>query len=92
MTLKRLVIVLGSMMIALLAVVMVRAENRRLHYRLSQQDLRLEALSMQLREKELELARLTSPRTIREQVARIRLQDASAAPPGDATTTSKKRP
>lgn len=92
MTLKRLVFVLASSLVAMLAVVMLRAENRRLHYHISQHDLRADALTTQIHEKELELARLSNPRIIRERVAELRLQEVTGAAQRDNKSSPKKRP
>jgi hypothetical protein len=91
MTLKRLVLVLGTSLAAMLAVVMLRAENRRLSYRISLQDARADAATAEIREKELELARLTNPRKIRDQVADTRMKEPPAAARNDKSST-KKRP
>jgi hypothetical protein len=92
MTLKRLVIVLGSTLAAMLAVVVLRAENRRLHYLISRSDARDEALTTEIREKELELARLTNPHKIRERAATSRLQDAPTAAPRETKSGKKRSP
>ena len=91
MTLKRLVVVLGATLAGLLAVVMLRAENRRLHYLISQQDQRADALVSEIREKELELARLSNPRKIRERAAALRMNDAPLSEKSDVKP-GKKRP
>ena len=65
MPLRWLIAVLATILMGLLAVVTLRAEATRLHYQLSQLDRRAQVLRQELREKELELARLHNPALIR---------------------------
>ena len=84
MSLRRTVIILGAALATLLTVVILRAETTRLHSELAQLDRRAAVLWQELRENELELARLRNPALIRARVARMRLQDSPAdrAAPG----------
>jgi hypothetical protein len=75
MSLRRTVVVLGAALVTLLTVVILRAETTRLHSELSQLDRRAAVLWQELRENELELARLRNPALIRARVAQMRLQD-----------------
>ena len=65
MPLRRIIIILAGAAATMLAVAVLRAETARLHYALSQLDRRAAALRQELREKELELARLRNPARIR---------------------------
>jgi len=78
MPLRWLILVLATILVALMAVVVLRAEVTRLHYELSQLDRRAEALRQEACEKELELARLRSPAIIRARLAELRLGSVSA--------------
>ncbi len=80
MALRGLMLVLATALVAMMAVVLLRAETARLHYALSQVDQRAAVLRQELREKELELARLRNPAVIRAKLAEWRLlQDSSDA-------------
>lgn len=74
MSLRRTVVILGVGLATLLTVVILRAETTRLHSELSLLDSRAAVLWQELREDELELARLRNPALIRARVARMRLQ------------------
>jgi hypothetical protein len=74
MSLRRTVVILGVGLATLLTVVILRAETTRLHSELSLLDRRAAVLWQELRENELELARLRNPALIRARVARMRLQ------------------
>lgn len=78
MSLRRTVVILGVGLASLLTVVILRAETTRLHSELSQLDRRAVVLWQELRENELELARLRNPALIRARVAQMRLQDSPA--------------
>ncbi|MFQ5805001.1 MAG: hypothetical protein ACE5I3_00975 [Phycisphaerae bacterium] len=73
MPLKRLMLVLATVLTALMAVVLLRADATRLHYQFSQLGERAEVLQQELREKELELARLRNPAVMRAKLAELRL-------------------
>ena len=73
MPLRWLILVLAMVLLAMMAVVLLRAETTRLHYELSQFDRRAEVLRQELREKELELARLRNPALIRAKLDELRL-------------------
>ena len=74
MSLKRVVVILAAGLLTLLTVVVLRAEVTRLHSELAQLDRRAEVLWQELREKDLERARLRNPALIRARVAEMRLQ------------------
>lgn len=78
MPLKWLIPVLATAITAMMAIVLLRAETTRLHYQLSQLDRRAAVLRQELREKELELARLRNPAVIRAKLAEFRLHEGSA--------------
>lgn len=88
MPLRWLILVLATVLVAMMAVVLLRAETTRVHYELSQLDRQAGVLRQELREKELELARLANPALIRAKLAELRLRDewgaagAAGAPPG----------
>ena len=71
MTLRRLVLVLGASLVALMSVVLLRADATRLHYLRSQTQRDAEILRQELREKELELARLRNPSLIRARLSEL---------------------
>ncbi|MFN0137307.1 MAG: hypothetical protein ACKVS9_14485 [Phycisphaerae bacterium] len=75
----RLVIVLSTSLVVLLSIVILRAETTRINYEISQLESRAEALRLELREKELELARYRDPARIRDRLAQHRID--SAPPP-----------
>jgi hypothetical protein len=78
MSLRRTVVILGVGLAILLTVVILRAETTHLHSELSLLDGRAAVLWQELREDELELARLRNPALIRARVAQVRLQDSPA--------------
>jgi sensor domain CHASE-containing protein len=87
MPLRWLILVLVVVLVALLAVVVLRAETTRLHYELSQFDRREAVLRLELNEKELELERLRNPALIRAKLAELRLGGQA-----DEMDTSGRRP
>lgn len=64
MTIPRLVVVLGLILAAMLAIVVLRADNTRLHYEMSKLDRRAELVQREIYDRQLELARLKSPTLI----------------------------
>ena len=86
MTLTRTVVLLSGTLAVMLTVVILRTETTRLHYRLSQLDRQERALQQQLREKELELARLRNPALIRAQALKMRFPQ--EPDPGDDSPES----
>jgi hypothetical protein len=78
------VLILATLSAAMLAVVALRAEATRVHYELSQLDRRAAVLRQELREKELELARLRNPARIRAKLAQSRLEQGAS----DAAVTA----
>ena len=87
MPLKWLTLLLVVVLVALMAVVLLRAETTRLHYELSRFDRQAAVLRLELVEKELELERLRNPALIRAKLAELRL-----AGPADETRVSGWRP
>ena len=85
----RLVIVLSTSLVVLLSVVILRAETTRINYEISLLDSRAESLRLELREKELELARFQDPARIRDRLAQNRMD--AAAPPQRKPPTPKPR-
>jgi hypothetical protein len=77
MPLRGLLLALATVLVAMMAVVLLRAETARLHYAVSQLDRRAAVLRQELREKELELARLRNPAVIRAKLAEWRLRQDS---------------
>jgi len=77
MPLRWLILVLVTVLVAMMVVVFLRAEKARLHYELSQLDQRAQVLCQELRERELELARLRNPAVIRARLAEWRLRNGS---------------
>jgi sensor domain CHASE-containing protein len=73
MPLRWLILILAVVLVAMMAVVVLRAETTRLNYELSQFDRRAEILQLELMEKELELERLRNPALIRTKLAELRL-------------------
>lgn len=71
MTLLRTLVLLVGGLLAMLAVVILRAETTRLAYEVSQCEQRAEVCRQQLREAELELARLRNPMVIRDKAQRV---------------------
>ncbi|MBN2445334.1 MAG: hypothetical protein JXO22_01315 [Phycisphaerae bacterium] len=81
MTLARTVVVLGGTLAVMLVVVVLRTETSRLHYQMSQLDREAAVLRQQLRERELELARLRNPARIRARALDMRFEQ--EPPAGD---------
>lgn len=75
MPLRWLILMLGIALVAMMTVVLLRAETTRLNYELSQLDRRAEILRLELTEKELELERLRNPAVIRARLAELRLAE-----------------
>jgi hypothetical protein len=73
MPLRALIVLLAMVLVAMMSVVLLRAETTRLHYELSQLDRRERILRQELAEKELELERLRNPALIRAKLAELRL-------------------
>jgi len=81
--------VLASTLAVLLAVVVLRAEAARLHYATAQLERRVEALVQELREKDLELARLRNPALIRARIEELRLGENRGAESSARLGTSR---
>ncbi|MBU0617922.1 MAG: hypothetical protein KKI02_09415 [Planctomycetes bacterium] len=73
MPLRSLILLLAMVLVAMMTIVLLRAETTRLHYELSQLDPRAGVLRQELAEKELELERLRNPALIRAKLAELRL-------------------
>ena len=87
MPLKWLILILAAILAAMMTIVMLRAETARLHYELSQYDRQARVLRQELREQELELARLRNPALIRGKLAEMRL----GIPPADGDGPARRR-
>ncbi len=68
MTLFRIIAVLVGGLLLLLVVVIQRAETTRLHYEIARCERTADELRQELRESELELARLRNPTRIRQRM------------------------
>ncbi len=73
MPLRWLILILALVLVAMMSVVLVRAETIRLHYQLSQLDSRADVLRQEIVEKQLELERLRNPKLIRARLTQWRL-------------------
>jgi len=82
MSVRRLIAVLCCGLIAMLAMVSLRAEATRLDYELSLVDRQAEGLLLELREKKLELARLSNPARIRQKFLELSPEPATTRPAG----------
>ena len=71
MTIARLSFVLLIALVVMLSVVALRAESTRLNYEIAKLERQAEAVTLEIREKELELARLGNPMKIRERVVNL---------------------
>ncbi len=72
MKLTRMFGVLAGALATTLAVVIIRAESARIQYQLSRLEIEESALRLQLREYELETARLRSPQRVRARLVALR--------------------
>ncbi|MBI5863793.1 MAG: hypothetical protein HZB38_04660 [Planctomycetes bacterium] len=75
MSIQRLVLVLVSTMAVMLTVVVLRSERTRLQFKASEYDRETDSVLQELRERELELARLSNPLLIRERLSQMRLEE-----------------
>lgn len=75
----RLVVVLSAATSILLVVVVLRAETTRYSYEISRLERRADMLRLELRQKELELARQRDPAAIRRRLAELRLDGTAAS-------------
>ncbi len=89
MSVVRLVLILTAALAVLLTIVTLRAEATRLDFHTSEVERRTQARMREIREQELELARLRNPSTIRERVAELRL---SGTAEGAAPATQPAKP
>jgi hypothetical protein len=90
MTLFRMITVLVGGLLLLLMVVILRAETTHLHYVSAGYQHSAEELHQQLRDAELELARLRNPMRIREQVQQAASHFAEE-PPAPAPSAPARR-
>jgi hypothetical protein len=79
MKLTRMICILAGALAVMLTVVVLRAESTRLHFERARLDARAAGLWQQLREYEIELARLRNPEETRERIRNMRAVDAAAA-------------
>lgn len=78
MTLFRITFVLGCAFAFMLTIVVLRAESAALNFEISKYDTLADVKVRELRERELELARLKNPARIRARVAELRLGETDA--------------
>jgi hypothetical protein len=76
-SIARLTLVLLSALLVMLSVVVLRSERTRLQFEISQKDRDAEALRLEVRERELELARLSNPGVIRQRLLEMRLEQSA---------------
>jgi hypothetical protein len=88
MTLIRMVVTLAGALALMLAIVIFRSETTRLHSEVERLDRKADGLVQQIRQEELELARLRNPAVIRARVAEMRL--AGQPPPAERGAARKK--
>lgn len=94
MSLIRLAVLLLASVILMLSVVVIRTETTRVQRRISETDREIALLRRLIREKELDLARLTSPELIRDQWLDIEVGEdptAKPAPPPSPPRRGKPR-
>jgi UDP-N-acetylenolpyruvoylglucosamine reductase len=88
----RLSLVLAGALAALLSIIALRAETTRMNYEQSQLDQRAELLLQEVREKELELARLRNPALIRQRVEEMLMRRAEPEPGRERPAARPNRP
>ena len=76
----RLVVLLSGGLLVMLSVVVLRAETTACNFEISRQEVRADELRLELRAKELELARFRDPAEIRKRLAQNRLDSAPHTP------------
>lgn len=91
MSLIRLAILLFAAVIAMLSVVVIRTETTRVERRISETDREIALLRRLIREKELDLARWSSPAVIRNRWTDIKMGEFAATKPAAAPARSKPR-
>lgn len=87
----RVLVVIGGALLTMLVVIGLRAETTRLNYEASELDHRASQLLQELRDKELELARLKNPVLIRARVSEFRLNDSPPKSPEARTSAGPER-
>jgi hypothetical protein len=92
MTLTRMAVLLSGALLVMLAVIILRAESARIHFRVSQLDAQADGFRQQLREQELELQRLRNPALIRARAGELKLPASAPAPaPRPAISPIRKK-
>ena len=91
MSLIRLAVLLLAAVIAMLSVVVLRTETTRVERRISETDREIALLRRLIREKELDLARWSSPALIRTRWKDIRMGEFGATQPAAAPPRSRRR-
>jgi hypothetical protein len=81
---RQISLVLALVLAVLTTVVVLRAKSARVHYELSGLDRHAAAIRQELREKQLELARLRNPADIRQRLQEWRGQRSAADTQGGA--------
>jgi hypothetical protein len=81
MSLTRIIALLLGAAAVLLTVVALRAETTRIHNRIGRVEQETEVLALELRQRELELARLQNPMLIRTRVGLLHAPDANERVP-----------
>lgn len=81
MSIARLTLVLLSALLVMLAVVVLRSERTRLQFETSQCDRESEALRQEVRERELEFARLSNPGLLRQRLMDMKIERGSEKQP-----------
>lgn len=87
MKLARMICILAAALATLLAVVVLRAESTRLHFELARLDRKASILWQQIREDEVELARLRNPARIRQRLLDLSADRAWARSAGTQRTS-----
>ena len=76
-SIARLTLVLLSALLVMLTVVVLRSERTRLQFEISETDRDAETLRLEVRERELELARLSNPGVIRQRLLEMRIEQSA---------------
>lgn len=83
MSIFRMIVVFLTALAVMLAVVVLRSETARLHFEVSQRERAGERMLQELRDVELELARMRNPMLIRQQVRRALQEYLQMQSPGE---------
>jgi hypothetical protein len=87
----RVLTVLGGALLTMLVVVTLRAESARLHFEMSALDAKAEQLVQDVRDQELELARLRNPARIQARVVELRNRDTDPPAPRGSDARPRSR-